>query len=210
MRRASVFLHLSVLHEVRREIRVLRDVTLSLLLHANDLSPRTRIARLGTKEIRVSLRRCPRMSRSRFPDSSDSPGDDGRISGTRTRRVRSRTFTLIQPRSGNRLDRTCERRPQLWTLRRYEWGARTLSPPSVSLALTDDARALCLPPPSSISPVWEARRKSRRRGPPRLETLLTRWHERSRDARPSGQVRSGQASMTRSYLRFNQTLSNEI
>lgn len=78
-RRASVFLHLSVLHEMRREIRVLRDVTLAPVPRERFVTAnpdRTTRSRFGAREIRVFLLR---ISRSRCSDSSDSPDDNDRI-----------------------------------------------------------------------------------------------------------------------------------
>lgn len=122
-----------------------------------DSPPRARIARIlgltmKRKRYAVSVR-MPAY-RDRFLRSNDSPGGDGGISGTQTRtRARSRTFMLLQPRLANRLDRSRERRPQLWMLRRRASGELGPSPLPLSRSRSPSARALSVSLLLDLSPV---------------------------------------------------------
>lgn len=164
MIRVSVFLYPSASHEMRRkrdrkrEIRVPPEYTLSLLLHAIcHREPGSHgTARLETEPGEGDSSIIPA-----YRTTINSPGGGGISEKLRPgTRSRSRTFTLLQLRLSNRLDRTRERRLPLWTERcvAASGGARPLSPPplSVSLALAERAHILCLPPPSRAELVERA------------------------------------------------------
>lgn len=181
MRRASVFFYLSASHEMRR-----KGFASSGILHSRSCftwfataspdrtAPRSRD---GAKEIRVSVR-MPAY-RDRSLDRTTHRAVTAEFPELRLWREHDRANVYVTPA------------PLGQPTRPYPWKATTtlnVAPPRVGssgllpslyLARARNRRARSLPPSSFISRQWAAHRKSRRRGPPRLQALLTRWRARS-------------------------------